>query len=107
MPFIIFTCPHCREKSPDKTPPPVEGTDSAPAPIVYADPNTISREEHPTTGDVYTMPDKSRKTHKPPDHQVGMSVVILFSPQTTKRKESLINGLGWKCILQNVRNLNT
>ena len=74
-----FSYDHCREKSPDKTPPP-DNTDSAPAPILYADPNTIPREEHPTTGDVYTMPDKKKRTHKPEDHlptyQVGMSVVI-------------------------------
>ena len=75
-----FSFVHYRDKSPDKTPPPAEETDSAPAPILYADPNTIPREGHPTTGDVYTMPDKGRKTHKPEDHlptyQVGMSVVI-------------------------------
>ena len=78
MSFIILLV-HSREKSPDKSPPPTDAPDSA-TPLVYADPSTIPREEHPTTGDVYTMPDKARKTHKPedrlPTYQVGMSVMI-------------------------------
>ena len=61
----------CREMLDDKTTPPSQ---------VYADPNTIPRKEHPATGDVYTMPDKARETHKPEDHlptyQVEMSVVM-------------------------------
>ena len=76
-----MTFAYFRESSPDKTPPPVDSTDGAPAPILYADPNTIPREEHPATGDVYTMPDKGKKKHKPEDHlptyQVGMSLVHL------------------------------
>lgn len=67
---------HCREKSPDKTPPPADSAGSAPAPTVYADPNTISREEHPATGDVYTVPDKKKKTHQPEGHQPTYQVVI-------------------------------
>ena len=63
-----FSYVHCRVKWPDKSPPPAEEAYSPPAPILYADPNTIPREEHPGTGNVYTVPDKVRKTHKPEDH---------------------------------------
>ena len=64
---FLFVC--YRERSP-----PAEQTDSAPAPIVYADPNTIPREELPS-GDVYTMPDKGKKKHKPEDHLPTYQVV--------------------------------
>ena len=53
---------------------------TTPPPPVYADPSTIPREEHPTTENVYTMPDEAKKSRKPEDHlptyQVEMSVVI-------------------------------
>ena len=45
--------------------------DSAPTPILYADPNTIPLEEHPATGDVYAMPEDHL-----PTYQVEMGVVI-------------------------------
>ena len=75
---MVIACPlntqHSGTGDAMHTPP-----DNIPAPVLYADPNLIPREEHPATGDVYTMPDKSRKTHKPEDHlptyQVGISVV--------------------------------
>jgi len=46
-----------KEPSPGSSPAP----DSGPPPAVYADPNTIQREEFPGTQDVYTVPDKKKK----------------------------------------------
>ena len=34
----------------------------------YADPSAIDRQEFPGTHDVYTVVDKTKKTHKPEDH---------------------------------------
>ena len=71
---VVFLL-NCREPSPGSSPAP----DSGPPPAVYADPNTIQREEFPGTQDVYTVPDKKKKKHKPEDHlptyQVVMNVV--------------------------------
>jgi len=53
-----------REPSPGSSP----AADSGPPPAVYADPNTIQREEFPGTQDVYTVPDKKKKKQKPEDH---------------------------------------
>ena len=35
---------------------------------MYADPSAIDRQEFPGTHDVYTVVDKTKKTHKPEDH---------------------------------------
>ena len=61
--------------------------DNIPAPILYADPNLIPQEEHPATGDVYTMPDKSRKTHKPEDHLPTYQVGYMSSVEGRKAFE--------------------
>ena len=74
---MVITCPlnthtqHSGTGDAMHTPP-----DTAPAPLLYADPNSIRRDEHPMTGDVYIVPDKSRKRHKPEDHLPTYQVMM-------------------------------
>ena len=60
---------YCSERTrSDDGQPDVEIAEVGETAPMYAGPSAIDRQEFPGTHDVYTMVDKTKKTHKPEDH---------------------------------------